>query len=176
MELTPSHDTLARPWRKATVVVSAIAAVELVLLVAAGIALLGRDLAHHARTAEAAPAAAPAAARSMPAKAPLARPAPIGKPKLARGEISVLVLNGNGHAGAAGMEANVVRARGYRLGPVGNASSTDYTRSVVMYRPGFRAEAARLAHDIGITIFAPLDGLTPAALGGAQLAVVVGVQ
>jgi hypothetical protein len=174
VELAPSPDTLAHPWRKATVVASAIAAVELVLLVAAGIALLGRDLAHHARTAQAAPAAKHTAVKARPAKPPLALPEPIGKPKLARGEISVLVLNGNGHAGAASTEANVVLARGYRLGRVGNASRTDYTRSVVMYRPGFRAEAARLAHDTGISLFAPLDGLTPAALGRAQLAVVVG--
>jgi hypothetical protein len=171
VELAPPTEALVRPWRKATVVASAIAAIELVLLVAAGIALLGRDLAHHAHTV--APARN-AAVSPRHVKPPLARPEPVGKPTMARSALSVLVLNGNGRPGAAATEANVVSARGYQLARVGNAPRTDYTRSVVMYRPGYRAEAARLAHDIGVSQFAPLDGLTPSALGRAQLAVLVG--
>ena len=171
MELAPATEAVVRPWRKATVVASAIAAVELVLLVAAGIALLGRDLAHHSRAAAPARHASPQPPHVKPA---LARPEPVGRPTLARSAISVLILNGNGRAGAAATEANVVSARGYQLARVGNAPRTGYTRSVVMYRPGYRAEAARLAHDIGVSQFAPLDGLTPSALGGAQLAVLVG--
>jgi hypothetical protein len=173
VELAQTQDALVRPWRRATVVASVIAAVELVLLVAAGIALLGRDLARHAQPASAGHEKR-ASAKAHRIKPALARPEPIGKPKLARAATSVLVLNGNGRAGAAAMEANVVTARGYRLAQVGNAPRTGYTRTVVMYRPGYRAEAARLAHDIGISLFSPLDGLTPAALGSAHLAVVVG--
>jgi hypothetical protein len=172
VELAHPTDALVRPWRRATVIATSIAAIELVLLVAAGIVLLGRHLAHHAG-----PASAPtrhATTKPGPAKTLPARPEPVGQPRLARSETSVLVLNGTGRSGAAALEANVVSARGYRLGRVGNAPRTGYTKTVVMYRPGFRAEAARLAHDIGVTLFAPLDGLTPSALGGAQLAVVVG--
>jgi hypothetical protein len=171
VELAPPTEALVRPWRKATVVASSIAAIELVLLVAAGIALLGRNLAHHA---QASAPARHAAAKPQQAKPALARPEPIGKPTLARSATSVLVLNGNGRPGAAATEANVVGTRGYQLARVGNAPRTDYVRSVVMYRPGYRAEAARLAHDIGVPLFAPLDGLTPAALGRAQLVVLVG--
>jgi hypothetical protein len=66
-----------------------------------------------------------------------------------------------------------VRARGYPIGGVGNAERTDYMRSVVMYRPGYRGEAIRLARDLRIKIVGPLDGLKLRDLMGAQLAVVV---
>jgi hypothetical protein len=46
-------------------------------------------------------------------------------------------------------------------------------RSVVMYRPGFRGEALRLARDLRIRIIGPLDGLSVGDLMGAHLALVV---
>ena len=52
-----------------------------------------------------------------------------------------MVLNGNGRTGAAASAASRVRSRGYRVGTVGNASSTDFARSLVMYKPGFAGEA-----------------------------------
>jgi hypothetical protein len=174
VELAPPTEALVRPWRRATVVATTIAAIELVLLVVGGIVLLGRHLA-----GDAAPVAAPAkhvAAKPHPAKPVLARPEPVGKPALARSQTAVLVLNGNGRSGAAATEASIVGARGYQLAHVGNAGRADYPTTVVMYRPGYRAEAARLAHDIGVSVFAPLDGMTPSALGAAQLAVVVGQE
>ena len=85
------------------------------------------------------------------------------KPQLARGETSVIVLNGNGVSGAAHATASQVEARGYSIGDVGNANRTDYTRSVVMYRPGHRGEALRLARDLRIRIVGPLDGMTCAS-------------
>src|SRR5687767_3014141 len=71
-------------------------------------------------------------------------------PRLARGDTAVMVLNGNGVPGAAHEAASRVRSRGYSIGEVGNAKRTDYMRSVVMYRPGFRGEAMRLAGDMRI--------------------------
>jgi LytR cell envelope-related transcriptional attenuator len=170
--LAQRPDAIVRPWRTATVVVSAIAAIELVLLVGAGIALLGRHLAstHVQATAKAHHVTPPVRRIAAPA----VKPEPIGKPTLSRAGTSVIVLNGNGRTGAATTEASVVRSRGYRVAKVGNAGRGDYATSVVMYRPGFRAEAARLAHDLGFARFAPLDGLKPAALAGSQLLVVVG--
>ena len=46
-------------------------------------------------------------------------------------------------------------------------------RSVVMYRPGYRGEALRLARDLRIKIVGPLDGLRIGDLMGAHVAVVV---
>ena len=51
---------------------------------------------------------------------------------------------------------------------------TDYATTVVMYRPGFRGEGLRLAHDLHLKVVGPLDGLKPAAMHGAQLVVLLG--
>jgi hypothetical protein len=71
-------------------------------------------------------------------------------------------------------EAAVLRARGYTIGAIGNASRSDFAHSRVMSRPGFRAEAQRLARDVGLGVVAPLDGLRPRQLRGARLVIVLG--
>jgi hypothetical protein len=86
----------------------------------------------------------------------------------------VLVLNGGGAAGAAGAAASRLRALGYLIGGVGNASTQGATETIVMYRDGYRAEASRLAKDLGTKLFAPLDGMKPSQLMGAQLVLVIG--
>ena len=155
-----------RPWRTATLVASTVATLELVLLVAAGVALLGEPVADRVRAAADKEAAAPKL-RKHTRVAPAAR-------RLTRAETSVLVLNGNGETGAAAAAASRVHGIGYIVGGVGNAPRSDHTRSVVMYRPGRRAEAQRLARDLGIPLVAPLDGLRLDQLMGAHVALVVG--
>jgi hypothetical protein len=88
--------------------------------------------------------------------------------------VTVLVLNGNGRQGAA------AAARLTRLAPRlqdrrrRERPSTDFTRSLVMYRKGFEGEGRRLAQDLGIGIVGPLDGLRTSQLHGANAVVVVG--
>jgi hypothetical protein len=154
----PNHSR--HPWRTIAVVAAGIATLELVGLVIAGTALFAKPMAARARAA----AVKHAAAATRPKELPL----------LPRRSVRVTVLNGNGIAGAAAAEASRVRARGYRIGVVGNASGTGYGLSVVMYRPGRRREAVRLARDLGIRLVSPLDGLSPRKLHGAVLAVVLG--
>ena len=103
-------------------------------------------------------------------------PAAPAKPKLARTETSVLVLNGNGVAGAAASTGELVRQKGYVIAAVGNAARSDYRRSVVMYRPGYAPEAARFARDLRVKIVSPLDGLRMKDLMGAHVAVVLGAS
>lgn len=150
------------PWRTIAVVAAGIATLELLGLVVVGVALIAKPVMHRAQ-AEA--TAAPT--KHQQAKTP-------ARPLLARGSISVTVLNGNGLAGAAAAQASRVRARGYVVGEVGNAPRSGYGRSVVMYRTGRRPEALRLARDLQIRLVSPLDGLRPRDLLGSQLAVVVG--
>ena len=57
---------------------------------------------------------------------------------------------------------------------VGNAPRHDYPRSLVMYRPGFEGEGRRLAHDLGVTLVGPLDGVKPAQLHGAHAVFILG--
>ena len=84
------------------------------------------------------------------------------------------MLNGNGVAGAAGTAADRLRGLGYLIGGVGNAQVQGTTHTLVMFRDGYRAEAARLAKDLGARIVTPLDGMAPSQLMGAQLVLVIG--
>ena len=162
--LTPVHS----PWRTATLVASAVAALELVVLVVLGVALLAKPVSDHVRQAAEAKVFAPVKKPKPPAQTA------VGKPKLTRAETSVIVLNGNGRAGAAAESAEAVRRFGYTIGTVGNAPRSDFTRTLVMYRKGYQAEAARLAKDMNLKIVGPLDGLKPADMLGAHVALVVG--
>jgi hypothetical protein len=112
-------------------------------------------------------AAKPAASRPATTK-------PSRQAGLPRAKTRVVVLNGNGEAGAAAAEAAAIRARGYKIGAVGNAPRPTQGPTLVMYRPGFAAEAHRLARDAGISIVTALDGLQPSSLRRAQLVVVLG--
>jgi hypothetical protein len=57
---------------------------------------------------------------------------------------------------------------------VGNASRTDYGRSIVMFRPGRRSEAERLARDMRVDVVAPLDGIRLKSLRKAHAVLIVG--
>jgi hypothetical protein len=158
---------VARPWRTATIIASAVAALELALLVALGLPMLGRAVADDVRTAAEthvlAPAPKPAPAKAETPTAPLPR-----------ADTSVVVLNGNGRTGAAGSAADRVHELGYLVAGTGNAGRSDYARTIVMYRPGRKAEAQRLAKDIGAKVVGPLDGLRLRDLMGAQVAIILG--
>ena len=167
------HVELAvRPWRTATLVVAAVAAVELVLLVMIGGALLAKThAAGHKRTTSNAVATKDAAATPT-----TARPAKtkVAAAELPRRKVKVVVLNGNGRQGAAAEAASRVTRKGYRIGLVANAPSHDYVTSLVMYRRGFEGEARRLAHDLGVKVVSPLDGVRPGQLHGAQAVLILG--
>ena len=172
--LSPTE--LVRPWRTATIVLTGIAAIQLVLLIGAGIVLLGKQIAPHVHKAAAREAAAKPLQVSHPAAKPKATRtlAAHAKPTLARAKTKVLVLNGNGVQGAAALAAQLAQARGYPVLDVGNATKTGYARTIVMYRPGFRSEALRFRHDLNLSVVAPIDGMTPAELKGAQLVEILG--
>jgi hypothetical protein len=165
----------APAWRTATLVASAVAALELVLLVVAGFVLLAKPLSRHGDSAAKRPASAAAVKAKLARVAPVTRaPERMRAPSLGRSETSVLVLNGNGLTGAAGTEAARVKQLGYTVARVGDAGRMDYPASVVMYRPGFKPEGVRLARDLGIDVVGPLDGVRVRELRGAQAAVIVG--
>ena len=84
-----------------------------------------------------------------------------------------MVLNANGRAGAAHAAADSIGARGYVIGNVGNAPHSS-PRTLIMYRPGYAAEGARLGRDLRIRTVRPLDGMRPAQLTGSHLLVILG--
>ena len=171
-----SVELAVRPWRTAVLVVAAIAAVELILLVMLGGALLAKPTC--TPTGQATAASTAAHAKATPKAKP--RPAPTKTTKAAvpaqlpRRKVTVVVLNGTGRQGAAATAASRVSRRGYRIGLVAHAPSHDYATSLVMYRPGFRGEASRLARDLGVKVVSPLDGVRPSQLHGAQAVLILG--
>ena len=165
MEISaPPPRQLDHPWRTATIVASGVAAVELVLLLIVGIALLSKPLSAHAKEA--------ALTRATGIPEAQSRPEP-KRATLSRRQISVLVLNGNGIAGAAAATASRARMRGYSIAATGNAARS-FGQSVVMYRPGRRPEAQRLARDLGVQLVGPLDGVGLRQLHSAQVVIVLG--
>jgi hypothetical protein len=93
---------------------------------------------------------------------------------------TVAVLNGTSVTGLADtVDRKVVKPAGYKTGMVTNAGSS-FANTVVMYLPGARAEAKRLAGalepKLGDT---PVQGMTPdvkALVGGASLALALGLD
>jgi hypothetical protein len=173
-----SQESVERPWRTAAIVAAAVAALELFVLIIVGVVFGAKLVTDRAESAVRAP-------RATPAKSESARPAKSGAStepgpqkatpvELPRSRTSVIVLNGNGLSGAAAGGAERVRGFHYLIAATGNAPRTDFQRSIVMYRPGFKGEAIRLAHDLHVRRVTPLDGLTRRDLQGAHLAYVIG--
>jgi hypothetical protein len=152
-------------WRTATIVASGVAVLELLIIFIVVTALIGKSVSAHAKEA------ALAKATGIPQQT--FRPEP-KHTTLTRGETSVIVLNGNGVAGAAAASADQVKAKGYAVASTGNAPRSDYGQSVVMYRAGRKPEAQRLARDLGIRLVGPLEGVSTRDLLGAHVALVLG--
>ena len=168
------------PWRSAAFIAVTVATVELLILLVVGIWLFGKFFSDEvAKATDPTTVARVAVERELNARgqAPQETEAAAtaeAKPILARRETSVLVLNGNGISGAASEAAERVRGKNYLIAGTGNSARTDYPRSLVMYRPGYQREARRLAKDLGIRRIVPLDGMRPAELQGAHIALVIG--
>ena len=174
------RQTAQTPWRTAAIVAAGVAAVELFILVILGVAFgakLTSDRAEkaviEATTAAKVEATAPPAKSSETKKAK-AKTDAAPKASLSRRRTSVIVLNGNGTPGAAAATALQLRHFHYTVAATGNASRTDFARSLVMYRKGYEGEAIRLAHDLHIKRVTPLDGMQLRELQGAHLALIIG--
>jgi hypothetical protein len=161
-------------------VAAAIATVELLILIVIGVAFSTKFFAGEVnRTVQSAlPQASgveqPAPETSTPAESTKGEaPKPV-KPMLSRRETAVMVLNGNGIAGAAATTADAVRARGYLISGSANAPRSDFQSSVIMFRPGYKREAARLGADMKIRRVVPLDGISKGDLQGAHVALIIG--
>jgi hypothetical protein len=183
VDLPAAQLDLVRPWRTATLVATAVAGIELVVLVVLVVVLLGRSLAPHVHAAAARKAAdAPKRAASAAVTKAKAKPRPARHahlpPILPRSKTGVLIMNGNGISGAAAQTATVVRARGYRVTDTRNAPRSGYPTWHLMAAPGKAREAVRLARDLDLarSRIGPLDGMTPRQLHGAKLVLILGLS
>jgi hypothetical protein len=163
-----------QPWQRATVLLALVAAFELVLLNVAGGALLVKPGAAQHGAAKTEHATGVAGKKATPTHVAPVKQSKPAVAELPRRKVEIVVLNGNGHQGAAASAATRVKGRGYRVGLVGNAPSSDYPQTIVMYRRGFEGEGRRLAADLGVEVVGPLDGMKPAQLHGAQAVLILG--
>lgn len=99
-----------------------------------------------------------------------AQPAPIDP-----SEVSVSILNGTSVGGLAGSVEADIEAGGYQVDTVGGTES-GFERTVVMYRPGERRAARRVARDLDVdeAQVRRLDDETAALAGDAAVVVVAG--
>jgi apolipoprotein N-acyltransferase len=170
-----------QPWRAAALIATGVAAVELFILLLIGFVLGAKAFSHKTETATVAaikrdaPQAAQTQASDQKPAETKSQQQKKKEPKLApRGRTSVVVLNGNGIPGAAAVNADKAHSMHYIVTATGNAPSTGFARSIVMFRPGLKPAAQRLAKDMGVKAVTPLDGITKSDLQGAQLALIIG--
>ena len=88
-------------------------------------------------------------------------------------EIEVTVLNGTSVAGLAATFGDEVEGKGFNLGAVTNSSSS-FEESVVMFKPGHKMEARKVAKQLGIAKLQPMNAEIQSVSAGADVAVIVG--
>ena len=89
------------------------------------------------------------------------------------GEIEVSVLNGTSVPGLAATVGDQVEGKGFDLGAVTN-SSASFAESVVMFTPGHKMEARKVAKQLSISKLQPMSGEIESVSAGADVAVIVG--
>ena len=174
---TPIHQLeLVRPWRTATLVAAGIAAVELALLVVAGI-VLARAL-DRARTSTPPP---PRRQKPPGTSPPRRKPhlATGSSPTCPRSKIGViLILNGNGiHGRRRVSRLRWSSARGYAV----NAGRERPQHRLPDLAADVRPRATPARRSASCRTWAcraarvgPLDGMKPAQLHGAKLVLILG--
>jgi hypothetical protein len=90
-------------------------------------------------------------------------------------EVEVAVLNGTSVPGLAGKVGDDVQVNGFQLGTVSN-SARRFDQTVVMYQPGQRRAARRVAHDLGVAPVQRIDRQSEQAAQGADVVVVAGAD
>jgi hypothetical protein len=93
--------------------------------------------------------------------------------KVKPAEIEVTVLNGTSVPGLAATFGDKVEGKGFSLGAVTN-SSASFAESVVMFRPGHKPEADKVAKQLSIQKTQMMSSEIESASAGADVAVIVG--
>ena len=92
--VAPPFELGPHDWRKLTIVLGAVAALEALLLLVLAVVLIVPRVSHHLQLAD-----------STIPKGAVGPHTPAGRAKLTPAQTPVMVLNGNGHSGAAATSA-----------------------------------------------------------------------
>ena len=96
-----------------------------------------------------------------------------GQSVLDPASIQVAVLNGTDVEGLAGSFGDRIDERGYSLGAITN-SPTTFEKSVVMFRPGFKPEATKVARELNINEVRAMGNAIAEVSASAKIAVIIG--
>ena len=88
-------------------------------------------------------------------------------------DVTVAVLNGTSVPALGAKVADDVRANNFSIGDVGT-SRKEYDQTVVMYEPGQKKGALKVAHDLGVKPVQKIDRATQDEAGNADVVVIAG--
>ncbi len=91
-------------------------------------------------------------------------------PKLTPQQISVKVLNGSGIAGLAKKDGDLLAAQGFKITSTGNATSSEYAATKILFAAGGEAGAAVVAEGFAGSVQQALDK----TLDGSSIVIVLG--
>jgi hypothetical protein len=98
-------------------------------------------------------------------------------PAVSPAETQVIVLNGTGSAGLAHRLSTSLQEGGYsQATPQNGAPPGTVQTTVVEYAPGHRAEAAGVAHALGVSKVQVIEGSVASLAGSAKVVVVAGLD
>jgi hypothetical protein len=163
----PEHS----PLRVTLMIVGGVVAVVGIVLVLVLVVFSGGDNKKAPNTIGGTPASTSTGSSKSGAKPNANKTAPV-----ARGDVTVAVLNGTTIPGLARSAGNRLQTAGFKLGTVTNAPDQARSATLVSYQPGHLAEArvvARLIH-VGSDAVKPIDQST-AVVAGQEAFVVVTV-
>ena len=90
-------------------------------------------------------------------------------------QVNVAVLNGTPDPKLASSLGRQVKGRGFDLGSVSD-SSKQFQQTVVMFSPGEKRQATKVAHALSVTPIQPIDSQTRAEAPDADVVVIAGAD
>jgi len=147
-----------------------------IVLIVAGLLIVGGGVAYGVTQLSAGPAAAPPAAERASTANPGGDGEPTGQAPVDRGQVTVSVLNGTTVPGLARRISNDLRGAGFRRGRTDNATEQARAESVVFYADGSERAARAVGEELGIGQRQPITGDASALAGNADVVVVLGAD
>jgi LytR cell envelope-related transcriptional attenuator len=97
-------------------------------------------------------------------------------PRVVPSQVTVSVLNGTTVPGLAAKVGDKVEGLGFQLGNVTNNSDQSRNESVVLYAPGHQREATAVGGKLGVGQREPIDAASQALAGDAGVVVIAGTD
>ena len=145
-----------------------------IILVIAGVLIVGGGVAYAVTQLSAAPAPAPRTAQPASTTDEGGEAAP--QAPVDRGQVTVSVLNGTTVPGLARRVSDDLRGAGFRRGTTDNATEQARAESVVFYADGSERAARAVGEELNIGQRQPITGGARALAGDAEVVVVLGAD